>query len=231
VGYFIDQFITEVGDRKQEFVSREEIIGWLGDVNDDILMNVAKPFSWLATRTAYTRTASQGYLDYPTDSNGEITMWKFDRLRHYNIDETEWETLTAIPIEEYEITYADTSVENDAIKHVALDEASDKLRIGPIPETTQVAGLYLYYWAKMTALDSEGDRFQTPTQKVYKSYCLSKFYRKKQVKDSSFKIIADDYAREYASDKFKLKGADRRDQGSPRSMAPPQDHKGYRSYD
>ena len=233
-GYFIDQFLTEVGDTKQEYVSRNEILGWLGDVNDDLMMGVSKPYNWLRTRSAYARTADQGYINFPTDDNGEITMWKIDRIRHnFNDGVTDvMETLTAIPIEEFEILYGDNdATTNDRLKHYAIDESTDKIRLGPTPATTSGGALYIYYWTTINAIDSEGDRFQTPNQKLYKSYCLHKFYRKKQTQDSSFKVTADDYAREYVSDKFKLKGVDRRDQGTPRSFAPPSSHKGFRSYD
>ena len=238
VGYFIDQFLIETGDTKEEYVSRSEIYGWLNDVNDDLRMGVSKPYNWLKRRVAFTRTAGEGYIDFPTDSvSGEITIPAIDRLRHnFNDGVTDkWETLTEMPIEEYEVTYDENDTDgNDTLKHYAIDEATDKIRIGPVPVTTQTAALYLYYWALLADLDSEGDRFQTPTQKPYKSYCLMKFYRKKQVKDSSFKSVADEYGREYATDKFKLKGVDRRSQGTPRSMAPPSTphsrHKGNRSY-
>lgn len=237
VGYFIDQFLTEVGDRKQEFVTRDEIIGWIGDVGDDLLLGVTTPFDWLKTRAAFTRTASQNYLNYPTDSTtGEITMWKLDRIRHYNSDTEKWETLTEKSIDRFEILYDDESAdESDEIKHFAMDEATDKIRLGPTPATTQTAAFYIYYWEKFNTIDSEGDRFQTPNQKIYKDYCLMKFYRKKQIQDTSFKPTADGHEKDYIATKFRLKSQNRRSQGTPRSFAPPSSihdrHKGNRSYD
>lgn len=230
-GFLIDEILIETGDTNEEYVKRSEIYGWLNEVNDDLQTNRSQPYSFLKARQAFTRTADTDYLAYPTDSNGKQTMWKFDRIDHQYVSGSTdiTETLRVIPIEEFWYLYGDNNADTeDRTKHVALDDTVNLIRLGPTPATTYAAAYYLYYWKYFDEIDSESDEFETPTSRIYKVYCMMKFYRKKSVQDPAYRQIASDYQSDYTQEKYKLLGTNRKDKGTPRSFGPPKGITGLR---
>jgi hypothetical protein len=227
VGYIIDEILQEVGDPNELNVTRNELIGYFNDVNDDLTIYASRPFDFLRTRTALTRTADTKTLNFPTDSNGDQSMWKFDRMDYNYTDSGGTDTtytLKVIPTDEYRNTYIDNTIDSttvsDAIDVISLDTAVDKFRFHPPAETTGAAAFYLYYWKFFDRIDSEGDKIETPTPKIYKLYCKGMYYRKKGVTESSYLQISDRYMADYNIEKAKLRSADRIDRGTPRSFRP-----------
>jgi len=88
VGYLIETFYASIADVNEENMSRDEIIGYLNEVNDDLQMQVVKPYNFLLTRQAFGRTAGANSLDYPTDDAGNSLMWKFDHMDYNYVDNT-----------------------------------------------------------------------------------------------------------------------------------------------
>ena len=231
VGYIIDEILQEVSDLQEINISRTELIGYFNDVNDDLQINVGKPYDFLHTRTTLTRTANRSYIDFPTDSNSKQTMWKFDRL-DYNFTDTDTDpdtdttsTIKVIPSEEFRNKYSDntidsTTVSDDKPEAMTLDTSVNRFRFSHPFETTTATVFYLHYWKYFTTIDSEGDVIETPTPKIYKLYCKAQYYRKRGVAESEFNALADRYFGDYQIEKSKYKGIDRKDFGTPRSFMP-----------
>lgn len=88
VGYLMDEIFTELSDTNEANMTRQEVIGYLNEVNDDLLMSVVRPYSFLYTREVLGRTGGNNYLNFPTDSSGNQLMWKFDHLDYNYQDPT-----------------------------------------------------------------------------------------------------------------------------------------------
>lgn len=231
VGNIIDEILQEVGDVNESHVTRREVLGYFNDVNDDLTINVSKPYDFLRTRTTLTRTANAITVDFPTDSNGDETMWKFDRMDYNYMDSTtdpdtdHMSTITVLPEEEFRNRYSDieitsTNVSDAKPEAISLDTAVNKFRVWPASETTIANAFYLYYWKYFTRIDSEGDLIETPTPKIYKLYSKGMFYRKRAVTEPSYLQTADRLFADYQVEKAKYTGVDRKDRGTPRSFRP-----------
>lgn len=231
VGNIIDEILQEVSDVNEVHVTRNEVLGYFNDVNDDLQQNASKPYDFLRARTTLTRTAGQNYVAFPTDSSGNQTMWKFDRMDHQFIDSTTTPvtnntyTLKVWSEEDFRNNFQNntfsSSNEGDQISDMTIDTAVNLFRINPAPLTTQAGAFYLYYWKFFTQLDSEGDTIETPTPKIYKLYCKSMYYAKRAIADVTLGTTANNYAGQYAQEKARYKMIDRMDKGTPRSFQPP----------
>lgn len=226
VGNIIDEILQEVSDNNEQHVTRNELLGYFNDVNDDLQGASARPYDFLRTRTAFTRTADTNYIDFPVDSDGRETMWKFDRMDYNYIDsDTDTDmtyTLRVIPEEEFRNTYQDNTVsatsEDDYIQVISLDTAMNRFRFAPRASTTAANAFYLYYWKYFTQIDSEGDIIETPTAKIYKLYCKAMYYTKRSTVEFSHANTAGGFMQQYEMEKRKLQMANRRDVGTPRSF-------------
>jgi hypothetical protein len=230
-GHIIDEVLQEVADLNEVHITRTELLGYFNDVNDDLQINVGKPYDFLRTTTTLQRTLNLNYVAFPTDSDGKQTMWKFDRMDYNftdttvtpNVDNTD--TITVIPIDEFRNTYIDnsvttTNVSDDKPNAMALDTAQDRFLFASPFETTDTNALILYYWKYFTVIDSEGDVIETPTPRIYKLYTKGMYYRKRAISDPNYQSTADRYFADYTIEKNKYKGVDRKDAGSPRSFRP-----------
>lgn len=226
VGNIIDEILQEVSDTNEQHITRNELLGYFNDVNDDLQGAAARPFDFLRTRTSLTRTAATNYIDFPTDSDGRETMWKFDRM-DYNYTDSDTDadmtyTLRVVPEEKFRNTYQDNTVsttsEDDATQVISLDTAMNRFRFYPRALTTAANAFYLYYWKYFTQIDSEGDIIETPTAKIYKLYCKAMYYTKRSTVEFSHANTADRFMQQYEMEKRKLQMANRRDVGTPRSF-------------
>lgn len=231
VGNIVDEILQELSDPNEQNITRNELLGYFNDVNDDLQTNVGRPYDFLRTRTTLTRTAAQNYVDFPTDSNGRQTMWKFQRMDYNFTDSTTTpttnttSTIKVIPDAEFRNTYGDntisTTTKTDATPAaMCLDTAVDRFLFSAPFLTTSSTALYLYYWKFFNTIDSEGDVIETPNAKIYKLYCKSMYYYKRSISDPMFSNIAQLFSTQYEREKSKLKMADRKDAGTPRSFQP-----------
>lgn len=233
VGYIIDEILREVGDENEQHVSRLEMLGYFNDVNDDLLLNVSRPYDFLRARTTLTRTAGLNYVNFPTDANGDQTMWKFDRM-DYNFQDPTTNpvtnityTLRVLPEEEFRNTYqdntADVTTEDDKIMVVSLDTAMQRFRYAPPALTTMGSAFYLYYWAYFTRISTEGQEIQTPTAKIYKLYAKWRYYDKRAAAELSYKTLVQDFQAQYTREINNYTKVNRRDKGTPRGFRPASD--------
>lgn len=231
VGHIIDEILQEVSDQNEVHMTRTELLGYFNDVNDDLQINVSKPYDFLHSRTALTRTANLSYLDFPTDSYGKQTMWKFDRMDYNFVDSTTnpvtnyTRTITVIPPEEFRNYYSDNTVSattvTDAMPEaMTLDTAVNRFRFSAPFATTSANVFYLHYWKYFTTIDSEGDVIETPTPKIYKLYAKGMYYRKRAITEPTYQATADRYFLDYGVEKAKYTGVNRKDKGTPRSFRP-----------
>lgn len=241
IGYVIDQILQEVSDLQEQNITREELLGYFNDVNDELTANVAKPYEFLHTRTTLTRTANTNYIDFPTNSDGEQTMWKFDRMDYNYVDTTTdpdtdiTYTLPVISPEEFRNKYQDKTIDSttvdDKTAEMALDTSVNRFRFAPPFETTSAGVFYLHYWKYFDTIDSEGDEIETLTPRIYKLYCKGMYYRKRAVVENSYNNIADRYFADYLVEKNRYSQGNRKDSGTPRSFRPRSSRNGtYKTY-
>jgi hypothetical protein len=240
VGSVIDEILDEVGDPQEQHVTRKEVLGYFNDVNDDLTTHAPKPYDFLRTRTTLTRTANAITVDFPTDSNGDPTMWKFDRM-DYNFSDTAtdpdtdaMDTITKYDEVEFRNLYSNLEVTASNVSDakpvaMALDTAVDKFRYWPASENTITNAFYLYYWKYFTRIDSEGDVVETPTARIYKLYAKTMYYRKRATLAPDYSRTAQEFYADYLAERSKYKGVNRMDKGTPRGFKPAsKTFKGYR---
>lgn len=231
VGNLIDECLQEVGDMNETKVTRREILGYFNDVNDDLQTQVSRPYDFLHRRQALTRTLATDYINFPTDSNGKQTMWKFDYMDYNFVDSTTspttnvTNTIRVIPEPEFRNLYNnnqnDSTTQSDAQPAaMTLDTSVNRFRFSSYFLTTAASTFYLHYWKYFDVLDSEGDIIETPTPLIYKLYFKKMYYGKRSLLDPTLKSDAQQYAQAYNLEKFKYKGADRKDAGTPRGFRP-----------
>ncbi len=241
VGYMIDEVLREAQDLNEQFTDRIEILGWFNECSDDLTLRVKRPFDFLKTRTTLARVANTNYVDFPTDSNGNQTIWKFDRMDYNFVDTTTnpdtdvTYPVRVISLPEYRERFQDNTINsttvNDEVQLISLDIAMNRFRIWPPAKTNAGAVWYMYYWKFFSTLDSEADVFETPTPRIYKLFALGKFFRKKSQTDSSQLALSDRYYADYNAEVAKLRKGDGMDAGSPKSFKfKPQDYKGNRNF-
>lgn len=229
-GYIIDELLTELRDENEQHVTRTELLGYFNDVNDDLLLNVAKPYDFLRARTTLSRAAGLNYIDFPVDSNGDQTMWKFDRM-DYNFQDPTTSPVTDItytirvyPEEEFRNIYQsneiDTTTEDDTIEAMTLDTAMQRFRYAPPSATAFGAAFYLYYWKYFDRISTEGQKIETPTPKVYKLYAKWMYFQKRAAAETSFNAQAQGQQQLYLREIANYTKVNRRDQGTPRGFRP-----------
>lgn len=106
VGYVIDQIYEELSDANEQNFSRDEVMGYMNEVNDDLTMQVVKPYNFLYTREVLSRVAGANTVNWPVDSLGNNLMWKFERMDYNYINSTTnpaTNTTQTVPI--YDIEY------------------------------------------------------------------------------------------------------------------------------
>lgn len=231
VGRIVDEILTEVADRNEVHITRTELLGYFNDVNDDLQTSVSKPYEFLRTNTSLARTANTNYVAYPTDSYGNQTMWKFDRMDYNYTDTTtdpDTDYTTTVPVMAEELfrnTYTDNTISSTTVtdatpQNMTLDNTNSRFLFSAPFETTDSNALTLYYWAYFNEINSEGDEIQTPTPKIYKLYAKAMYYRKRGVTESSYNQIADRFQGEYALEKGRYTMVNRKDKGTPRGFRP-----------
>lgn len=228
-GYTIEQFYLETGDVTESQVSRQELFGWFNEVNDDLTINVARPYRFLYTRTVLDRTANLNYLTLPTNSDGTQQIWKFDRLDYRFLDNSTnpvTDTTDTVPIYEtsyfrnrYDNNLIDSTTVSDTIQAATLNDATNAIDYYPASQTTSTYGcFYLYYWKHFNRITTEGDIFETYSDRIYKLYALAKYYRKRSITDPSYLNQANAYMADYNMEKINYKKHDRHDRGTPRKF-------------
>lgn len=226
VGYLIDQLYTELSDANEENLTRDEMIGYLNEVNDDLLAQVVRPYNFLYKRQAFARVAASNTLAWPVDSAGNNSMWKFDRMDYNYVNTTTnpvTNTTSTVPIVDlayfrnrWVTNQNDATTQDDVVQEMALDESQRTFNYYPHSATSSAAVWYLYYWTFFTEITSEGNVIQTPTPKIYKHYVSYKYYLKKAVTEPNYMIIAKQHQGDYVFERARLKSQDRRDAGTPR---------------
>jgi hypothetical protein len=225
-GYLINQVYDELSDANEDNLTRDEMLGYINEVNDDLTMQVVRPYNFLYTRQAFGRVAGSNTLAWPKDSMGNNAMWKFDRMDYNFVDNTTTPvTNNTYTVPVVDLAYFrnrwttnenDTTTQDDTVQEMALDEAMHTFNYYPYSATSSNAVWYLYYWAFFNQISSEGDVLQTPTPKIYKHYISYKYYLKKAVTDPSYMVIAKQHQQDYVFERARLKSQDRRDVGTPR---------------
>lgn len=228
VGYLIDQLYTELSDANEDNLTRDEMLGYFNEVNDDLQMQVVRPYNFLYTSTTLNRVAGANTLDWPEDANENNLMWKFDRMDYNYIDNTTTPvTNTTFTVPKVDPAYFrnrwisnenDTNTQSDVVAEFTIDESQQVFIYYPYSLTSSTNVWTVYYWGFFTPITSEGNVIQTPTPKIYKHYISYKYYLKKAVTEPNYLSIANEHSKQYTVEKMRYKGQDRRDAGTSRAF-------------
>lgn len=245
VGFLIDEILREVSDMNNLTVDPTELLGWFNEVNDDLLTRTKIPYKFLYTRIAMELTGGSEIVPFPTDSNGNQTMWKFDRMdfnfvfplnatqaNEDNVDvigddEEDFDIPTNLiyPVRVVDPAYFrllsedQNTAGSDQLLWMTLDLATHDFRFYPIPIDTQPASLYLYMYAYFAQLETYGQTFQTPTFQPYKKFSLYRYFMKQAENNEDYLQIAGIYKSEYEREVANLNKTNKKDVGSPKGFS------------
>lgn len=221
VGSVVNDFLTEVGDLQQEYMTVPQIVSLMNEVNDDIIGQSRKPYRFLETSATASLVADSDRVALPTD------LWKLDRVKYTSTDVAGSIITKVIPIISIEEMEYNKYRENDIaatlvddVHELAIDNTTNELVVYPTPTSAGTDVFTIYYYAGMGTFDSLSDSVQTPNPRLYKLFLLGRYYRIRAQKESSFLNLSDRYINDYNTEIVKLQRAQKVDVGSTMSMLP-----------
>lgn len=217
VGAVVNDFLTEVDDLQQKYMTVPEIVSLMNEVNDDLGSQSRRPYRFQKTSSLLSIIASNDRVALPT------TMQKFDRINYnYNfLGENRKDDIRLITMTEMEyLKYDQTAVADNNLQYLAIDETTNELVLFPTPATSQTSVFKIFFWQKFPVIDSLGDTILPPSPRIYKLLLLSRFYRRRAVKEQQFLSISDRYSQDYSTEVVKLQRYNKLDIGTPPGMRP-----------
>lgn len=229
IGSLVNEFLTEVDDLQQNYITVPQVLGLLNECNDDLSTQSRRPYRFLRTSVPLDITAATSRITLPISN-----ILKVDRLKYtYNLLGTNrTDNIDLISIQEMEyLKYDNLMLTSDEMFKAAIDETTNELVLYPTPTTTQLASLRLYYWKNFTTIDSLGDTLETPTPRIYKLFLMGRFFRKRAVKEDAFLKQSDRYINDYNAEIVKMQRANKLDIGTPTGFKPDtRNSRGLRKY-
>lgn len=217
LGSIINDFLTEVGDLEQQYMTIPQSINVMNECNDDLSTQSKRPYRFLKTSTLLSIIGTNNRVPLPS------TLLKFDRLSYtYDFSTTNrTDNIDVLDIEEIEyLDYDNTAQTSNDLTRIAIDETSNELVLFPTPTDNQIDAFRVYFWKKFNDFNSLGDTIETPTPRIYKLFLASRFYRMRSLHDESYLPLADRYAADYNTEIVKMQRSNRIDIGTPQGYRP-----------
>lgn len=211
VGFLVNEILNEIRDTEEKTVTRDDLISWFNEVNDDLLTKARKPYLFLKRESTVNATADT-YVPYPTD------MWKFDRFEYKWTLGGQATTREFYPIgnEEFRlIDFDSNALSNDDLLFITLDDVNEVFKTYPKFLTTQTNAVTITYYKYFTEIDSPADVFETPVPNVYKLYAMAKYFRSLAKSDTNYLTLSDRYYADYGAQVSKLQRANDKNVGTP----------------
>lgn len=215
VGSLLDEVLHEVRDENELITDRQEMIGWLNEVNDDIITRSSRPLPFLKTTATLPVVAGQNYVDLPSDLfklkdvyyrwtvSGQVQEEKV-KLKN----SVDYERLTG---------HNPPLMNSDYLKVIGYDDVANQILMYPAPYTSRSDGFIVVYYKSFDVIQSEGDILETPNPMVYKKYLMGQYYLRRGATESGYIAVSDRYMGEYNSQVAKLERLNRKDL-QPRSF-------------
>jgi hypothetical protein len=222
VGTLVQEFLTEIGDEQQEYITVPQILSLLNECNEDLTGQSKRPYRFLR------KSVLADYSPTPIDLDDIAPdLLRFDRMKFEYTDQannTVRGNVNMISMEDLEFKQYSSSpiVINPfmTVLDAAIDEEDNTIHFNPLPTTTKIGALKIRYWADFAYITSLADTFQTPVKRIYKLFLLSRYYRMRSKKDTAFLNLSDRYNSDYSTEIVKLQRAQKVDVGTKRSLLP-----------
>lgn len=225
IGAAIDAHVRRVRDTKYTIYTPDEYLDMANEVNDDLLTQSHKPYRFQKQTVLLDTVAGQDYIELSSiDTEQNLEFWKFDYLvytvttagvpRTYKIE-------NPLSLEAWIKKYKNVQwMDSDELLDIAIDEANNRIMLGPASKTTVVGAVELHYYGKLPVFDSIGDRVYTPNTLIYKYKFRAEYYTAKAEDEPNWLRLATKYEDKYGAEIVKMQRANRVDVGTPRSFTP-----------
>lgn len=220
VGTIVNDFLTEVGDLAQEYMTVPQILALMNDVNDDLIGQSRRPYRFLSTSEDFDIESGNPRIPLPSN------LVKFDRVR-YTRQEVVGETkgnLPIVSIEELEYYDYEQNVVPSPVgitfRCAAIDYTTNELVLYQTPTKDEENAIRIYYWKEFNVITDLSDAVETPVAYIYKLFLLSRYYRIRAKKEDSFLLMSREYQNDYNVEIVKLQRAQKVDVGTPPSFQP-----------
>lgn len=221
MGTVISELLEEAGDLDLEFTSIPQLLAWANECNDDLSSQSRRPYRFLRKNPYWqlSTTSGNNRISLPTD----MTFLDFVKYMYTFGGGTSNPEIDIIDLTEmnYVLSRNQFNVLNDdQLQYIAIDPASLELVLYPTPLTSQTNILTIYGWTSFNEIKSLSSVFQTPNSRIYKLFLLSRYWRRRSIKNAKYQALASAYNQEYNAETVKLQRANKIDKGTPMGMKP-----------
>lgn len=220
IGKAIDVVARRVRDENYKILSIDDYLAIAQEVNDDLKLSSRRPYGFLKKRLIIDSVAGQGYIDLDLVPD----YWKFDYLRFtYTTGGVarSFKIRKPLPLDQFVDRYNNsTYMDNDRVGNIAIDEAANRILIGPAPLNSVTGAFELNYYKEFDEITGMGNVVETPSSLIYKFKFLAEHYAAKAEADTSFLNLSEKYEQKYGNEMVKMQRANRKDAGTPRTFAP-----------
>lgn len=219
IGNIVNEVLTEGDDLDQNYVNVPQLLSWANEVNDDLSSQSARPYRFLRKNPGWTlsTTAGDNRVSLPEDMTF-IDFIKYQYTYGGFVDDPQIEIIDINEMTEL-IAYNQNVVNNDDyLRRVAVDEATNELILFPTPLTSRTDVITIYGWTNFNAIEGLGDTVQTPNSRIYKMFLLAKYWKKRSIKENAYQALSAAYQQDYSTEIIKLQRYNKVDKGTPTGM-------------
>lgn len=217
-------FIETAGELKDpDFndMSISQYISHCNNVNDDLITQAKRPYSFLKVNQPLNTTINASTIDFPPD------LWKINYIEVNENTPSTSRTYRPKKVSATELRYllTQTTLSADWVDAVAYDDEARQLMYSPAARTIRVAAFDLHYYKNFTRFTSMSDLVETPNVLIYKLALKREFFMSKADEDDKYLKKADAYDKKYNAEVMKLQREKNIDAAGPKGMGP--DRKRY----
>lgn len=220
VGEVIDEVVRRVRDTGFTVLGIDEYIDIANEVNKDLRTQSHRPYRWQKTSQKISTVAGQNWVALPTN------LQKFNYVDYdYTVggQTQNYQIREPLSLEDWSRRHegsTSTALQDDRLRDVAIDEATNRLYLGPTPKTAGTNVIEVHYWRVIPRLTGLGSVFITPNNLIYRYKMMAEHYAARSESDKQWARLADRYENKYGNEVVKMQRDNRLDTGTPRAFKP-----------
>lgn len=221
LGTLIPETAREVGDMDFGYMSIPEYISHMNDVNDDLITQSKRPYSFLKRTAPLDIELDASTIDFPP------TLWKINYLEVNEVGPAATRIFRPKKVSATEARFqlSQRTLSGDYVDEIAYDVENRQIIVVPAARSQRLDAFDLHFYKLFTRFTSLADLVETPNVLIYKLALKREFYMKKADDDDKYLKKADSYDKKYNAEVMKLQREKNIEAAGPEGLAP--DHKKY----
>lgn len=196
VGTLLTAVAKDVGDPEFAEFSIDQYLGWMNDINDDLVKRAKRPYRFLGTHKSIDILLGDSTIPLPAD------LWKTDYIE---VNDNIGAASDTFQPKEVSLTQARnrlkiSTLKADRVDGLALDGKALEYVFFPAARTDRIGAFTLYYYKFFNEFKSLSDLVETPDTLIYKQGLKREVYLVKADSDSKYYNKAMDADKRYNSE-------------------------------